>query len=120
MLKSSLSAGIPEEFRTPWACASFQKMELHLAENMMLIATQTPGYLENNFFELPEKGKVQEAEAIRAEFPEIVARDIGAEYVQAVNEQTILNGDRFVFSPFPSSTISHLFKGECQNYRLVV
>jgi Protein of unknown function (DUF4238) len=75
---------------------------------------------KQKFFELLVSGKVQEAEAIRAELPEIEARDVGIEYVQAINEQTILNADRFVFSPFQSNTISPLFKGECQNYRIVV
>jgi len=224
-----------QEFRTPWARASFQKMEVHLAQQMVQIAAQAPGYLERTldelkakgdvdtsvtapqmrdvlrngklvaqkhagidamltmsqtaghfytqmhwtvlrgtegefltsdapvvrrdtgfsggfygggiasstaqvwfplskracllithdnerkrkFFELLENGKTKEAEAIRAELPEIVGRDIGAEGLQAVNEQTICNGDRFIFSPFQSDAISLLFKGECQNYRLV-
>lgn len=225
-----------QEFRTPWARASFQKMELHLAQTTMRMAARAPGYLERTldelkakgkvegsvsaarvrdyfengklvakphagidtmvsmsqtagnfytqmqwtvfraaagefltsdapvvrrdpgfkgglfgggimsstaqvwfplskracllithdnerkrkFFDLLESGKVQEAEAIRAELPEIMGRDIGVEHVQALNEQTILNGDRFIFSPCQSRGISRLFKGECQNYRLVV
>jgi Protein of unknown function (DUF4238) len=224
-----------QEFRTPWARASFQKMEVHLAQATMQMVARAPGYLEHTLDELKGKGeverlvsaaqmrhslekdkliarphagidtmvhmsqtaghfytqmrwtvfrpaagefltsdapvvrrdpgftgglfgggitsstvqvwfplskkacllithdnerkrkffellasRVQEADAIRAEFPEIEARDISAEHVQAVNEQTILNGDRFVFSPFQSDTISGLFKGECQNYRIVV
>lgn len=227
-----------QEFRTPWARASFQKMELHLANHMMRMAMQAPGYLEHTleelkkkgkidssanvaevreaienervklvakphagidtmvstamhighfytqmhwtvfrasggefltsdapvirrdpgfrggfyggglmnstaqiwfplskkacllithdnerkrkFFELFESGKVQEAEAIRAELPEICGRDTTAEYVQAINQQTILNGDRFVFSPCQLDEILPLFKGECQNYRIVV
>jgi|SRR6516225_8538736 len=223
-----------QEFRTPWARASFQKMEVHLAQSMMRMAAQAPGYLERTldelkakgevgasasaaevrdyfrnsklvakphagldtmvtmsqtagqaytqmhwtvfratekefltsdapvvrrdpgftgglygggimsptaqvwfplskkacllithdeererkFFELLESGKVQEAEAIRAELPEIAERDIGAQYVHAVNEQTIRNADRFVFSPSQSDDICCLFKGECQNYRI--
>src|SRR5215467_865913 len=55
---------------------------------------------KRKYFELLEGGKVEEAEAIRANLPEISGRGIGAEYVQAVNGQTILNADRFVFSPF--------------------
>ena len=227
-----------QEFRTPWARASFQKMELHLAEHMMRMATQAPGYLEKTldelkekgeidgsltaaqmrnalgnkkvklvarphagidamvstaesaghfytqmhwtvfrategkfltsdapvvrrdpglrggfwggglmsstaqvwftlsqkacllithddgrkrkFFELLEHGKIEEAKAVRAELPEISAHDINAEGVEAVNQQTIINADRFVFSPFESDEISRLFKGECQNYRIVV
>jgi hypothetical protein len=227
-----------QEFRTPWARASFQKMEVHLAEHMMRMATQAPGYLEKTldelqkkgeldgsvtaadmrdafqnkkvklvtrphagidtmvtmsqtaghfytqmhwtvfrvtegefltsdapvvrrdpgfrgefyggglasstaqvwfplskkacllithdnerkrkFFELLESGKVPEAEAIRAELPEISGRNIDAQAVQAVNQQTIVNADRFVFSPFKSEEISRLFKGECQNYRIAV
>jgi hypothetical protein len=34
--------------------------------------------------------------------------------------QTIVNADRFVYSPFQSDEISPLFKGECQNYRIVI
>jgi hypothetical protein len=75
---------------------------------------------KRKFFELLESGKVQEAEAIRAELPEISGCDIDAEGVQAVNQQTIVNADRFVFSPFESDEIPRLFKGECQNYRIVV
>ena len=225
-----------QEFRTPWARASFQKMEVHLAQATMRMAARAPGYLEHTldelrakgkvegsvssaqvrdyfekgklvakphagidtmvstaqhighfytqmhwtvfhatggefltsdapvvrrdpgfkggfyggglmsstaqvwfplskkacllithdnerkrkFFELLENGKAREAEAIRAELSAIVGRDIGTEGVQAVNGQTIVNGDRFVFSPFQSNEISRLFKGECQNYRVVV
>jgi hypothetical protein len=227
-----------QEFRTPWARASFEKMEVHLTKQMMRIAAQAPGYLESRleelkvrgevdgattadkmrealasdkiklaaqphagietmvsmsqtaghfytqmqwtvlrakegefltsdapvvrrdpgltgeffsrglasptaqvwfplskkacllithdnerkrkFFELLKKGKVLEAEAIRAELPPISGRDIDAQLVQSMNEQMILNGDRFVFSPFQSPAISDLFKGECQNYRIVV
>jgi hypothetical protein len=75
---------------------------------------------EHKFFELLESGKVHEAEAIRAELPEIVGRDIGAQDAQAVNEQMIRNADRFVFSPFQSGDICCLFKGECQNYRIEI
>lgn len=218
-----------QEFRTPWARESFQKMELHLREKMMRMAMQAPGYLERTlgelktkgevdgsttaaqvrdaienekiklvarphagidtmvstamhighfytqmrwtvfratggdfltsdapvirrdpgfrggfyggglmsstaqvwfplskkacllithdnerkrkFFELFESGKIREAEAIRAELPEICGRDTTAEYVQAINEQTVVNGDRFVFSPFQSDEILRLFQG---------
>lgn len=227
-----------QEYRTPWARTSFQKMELHLAEQLMRMATQVPGYLEKTldelkekgeidgsltatqmrnalgkkkvklvarphagidtmvtmaqtagnvytqmrwtvfrsaedefltsdapvvrrdpgytagfygggiasptaqvwfplskkaclliahdeerkrkFFELYAKGKIEEAKVVRAELPDISGRDVDGEYVQAVNQQTILNGDRFVFSPFQSAEISRLFRGECQNYRIVV
>lgn len=227
-----------QEFRTPWARASFQKMELHLREHMMRMATKAPGYLEKvldelkgkgkidgsltatqmrdaignekiklvarphagidtmltmsqtaghfytqmhwtvfhategefltsdapvvrhdpgfrggfygggiasptaqvwfplskkacllithdnerqaKFFELLENGKIEEAKAVRAKLPEICGRDINAEGVPDVNQQTIVNADRFVFSPFRSDEILRLFKGECQNYRIVI
>jgi hypothetical protein len=47
-----------QEFRTPWARASFQKMELHLATQVMRMAAQAPGYLEHTLEELKAKGKV--------------------------------------------------------------
>ena len=73
---------------------------------------------KGKFFELLENGKIEEAKAVRAELPEISGRDINAEGVQAVLQQTNINADRFVFSPFESDEISRLFKGECQNYRI--
>ena len=54
------------------------------------------------------------------ELPAIFGRDVAAQLVQAVNHQTIANADRFVYSPFESGEISALFKGECQNLRIVV
>jgi hypothetical protein len=74
----------------------------------------------DKFQELLETGKMTEAMAIKAELPAIHGVDTTAELVQAVNHQTIVNGDRFVYSPFESDEISGLFKGECQNFRIVV
>ncbi len=74
----------------------------------------------SKFQEFLESGKMEEAEAIRAELPAIWGRDITAQLVQAINHQTIVNADRFVYSPFESDEISRLFKGECQNLRIVV
>ena len=226
-----------QELRTPWARASFQKMELDLAEHMMHITMQAPGYLEDTlgklqaknevecsvtadqlpdaltnegvklvarphagidtmvstaqrighfytqmhwtvfrategefltsdapvvrrdpgytggfyggglisstaqvwfplsktacllithdeerkrkFFEFVEKGKMEEAEAIRAELPEILSRDITAQFVEAINYQTIVNAERFVYASFQSDKIPGLFKGDCQNFRIV-
>ena len=47
-----------QEFRTPWARASFQKMEVHLAQHMMRMAAQAPGYLERTLDEFKTKGEV--------------------------------------------------------------
>jgi Protein of unknown function (DUF4238) len=227
-----------QEFRTPWARASFQKMEVHLATQMMRTAAQAPGYLEHTleelkakgevdgsftadqmrdalknekiklaarphagidtmvstarhigqfytqmlwtvlhakegefltsdapvvrrdpefrggfyggglmsptaevwfplsgrtclrishdqerrakFLELLETGKTADAEAIRRELPAIRGGYVEPQLVQAVNRQTIVNAERFVYSPFESEEISNLFKGECQNLRIVV
>jgi hypothetical protein len=227
-----------QEFRTPWARASFQEMELHLAKQMMRTAAQAPGYLENRleefkadgtldgsvtaqemrealrnekiklvarphagidtmvstahhigniytqmrwtvlhtkeaefitsdapvvrrdpgfrgglyggglmnqtaevwfplckgaclrvdhdekrmakFRELLESGKMEEAQAVTRELPAISGGYVKAHVVHAVNRQTIVNADRFVFAPFKSDEVSGLFKGECQNLRLVV
>src|SRR5215472_17012188 len=35
-----------QEFRTPWARASFQKMEVSLVDQMMRVGAQAPGYFE--------------------------------------------------------------------------
>jgi hypothetical protein len=75
---------------------------------------------KRKFFELFSSGKMKEAEAVRTELPGILGRDITGQFVQAVNHQTIVNADRFVYSAFESDEISALFKGECQNLRIVV
>jgi hypothetical protein len=227
-----------QEFRTPWARASFQKMALHLSTQMMRTAAQAPGYLEHTleklkakgevdgsvtadqmrdalrnenikltakphagidtmvstaqhiggiytqmlwtvlhakegefltsdapvvrrdpefrgefysgglmsataeiwfplckrtcllighdqerrarFQELLEAGKKAEAQAIITELPAIRGGYVAAQLVQAVNRQTVVNAERFVYSPFESKEISNLLKGECQNLRIVV
>lgn len=75
---------------------------------------------ERKFFEFFESGNIEEAEAVRAESPEILGHDITAQFVKAVNHQTIVNADRFVYSPSPSDEISPLFRGKWQNYRIVI
>jgi hypothetical protein len=75
---------------------------------------------KRKFFELLEAGKLEEAKAIRAELPPIRIGEVAAHFVQKVNHQTIANADRFVYSSFESKEISSLFKGECQNLRVVV
>jgi len=90
-----------------------------LSKNACLLITHDHERM-HQFWELVECGKKIDADALRAGLPEICGRDITAEYVQALNQQTIINADRFVFSPFQSDEISRLFKGECQNYRIEV
>jgi hypothetical protein len=69
---------------------------------------------------LLDAGKMKEAKAVGAELPPIVGGDVlMPALVDAVNEQTIENADRFVYSPFESEKIPQLFKGESQNIRLV-
>lgn len=46
-----------QEFRTPWARANFQKMEVSLMGQMMRVAAQAPGYLEHTLKELEADGK---------------------------------------------------------------
>jgi hypothetical protein len=48
-----------QEFRTPWARASFQRMEVHLAQATMRMAAQAPGYLEHALDELKSRGEVE-------------------------------------------------------------
>ena len=53
--------------------------------------------------------------------PPIVGGDVQKPVlIDAVNKQTIMNADRFVYSPFESEQIPQLFKGESQNMRLVI
>jgi hypothetical protein len=226
-----------QELRTPWARATFQKMEVHLTQQMMRVAAQAPGYLEQQlqelkekgevdgsvsadqmrnafatkkiefvarphagidvmvstaqhtgqiytqmhwtvlhaeggefltsdapvvrrdpgfkggfyggglmsrtaevwfplskrtclvinhdqermtkFMELLEAGKTEEAEGLRADLPPIQGGDVTSKFVQAANRQTIIKAERFVYSPFESNEIPALFKGECQNLRIV-
>jgi Protein of unknown function (DUF4238) len=46
-----------QEFRTPWARANFQKMELSLTEQLMRFSAKVPGYLERILAELAAVGK---------------------------------------------------------------
>ncbi len=48
-----------QEFRTPWARSSFQRMELALQTQMMKVAAQAPGYLESKLEELKAKGEIE-------------------------------------------------------------
>ena len=72
------------------------------------------------FLKLLESGKLKEAEAVRSELPAIRGVEVTAQLVQAVNHQTIVKADRFVYSPCESDEIPQLFKGESQNLRIVV
>jgi len=45
-----------QEFRTPWARANFQKMELSLTEQLMHGAANAPGYFEQIFKQLEAEG----------------------------------------------------------------
>jgi len=73
----------------------------------------------NKFDELLRVGKRREAEKLRSELPPIEEREIDDTIVQAINSQTIVNADRFVFSPFESDEIPLLLKGESKNFRIV-
>jgi hypothetical protein len=50
-----------QEFRTPWARASFQKMEIHLQEHMMRFGANAPGYFEQKLEELKAKGEADDS-----------------------------------------------------------
>ena len=70
------------------------------------------------FDELLEAGKAKEAETLRDELPPIRGHEVQDALVDAVNLQTILNADRFVYSPYESADVPKLFKGESQNIRI--
>jgi hypothetical protein len=72
------------------------------------------------FGDLLEARKLKEAEALKADLPPIDESEIELRLVDAVNSQTILSADRFVFSPFESERIPQLFKGDSHNLRIVV
>jgi hypothetical protein len=70
------------------------------------------------FSEFLEAGKLKEAEALKAQLPAIAHSVFTPPFVNALNCQTILNADRFIYSPFESPKISRLFKGESHNLRI--
>lgn len=74
---------------------------------------------EEKFFELLAAGRRDEAEAVRRQLPPIRERGARRTLVEAINQQTVTNADRFVFSPFESAEISKLLQGESQNMRMV-
>ncbi len=74
----------------------------------------------DRFFELLQAGKREEAEALRSELSAIGGFDVDGSLVAAVNSQTIVKADRFVYSPFESDEIPRLFKGESQNIRVSI
>jgi uncharacterized protein DUF4238 len=74
---------------------------------------------EKKFFELLAAGRRQEAEAVRRELPPIREVRIKQSAVDRINQFTIANADRFVFSPFESAEISKGLQGESQNMRIV-
>jgi hypothetical protein len=47
-----------QEFRTPWARAMFQQMEVSMMEQLMHVSARTPGYIERVLSELKAKGEV--------------------------------------------------------------
>jgi hypothetical protein len=60
---------------------------------------------ENNFFALLSQGRREEAEAVRRTLPPVRERGAPKALVDAINDQTLTNADRFVFSPFGSADI---------------
>ncbi|HEY5177184.1 MAG TPA: DUF4238 domain-containing protein [Terriglobales bacterium] len=70
------------------------------------------------FHKLLEAGKVKEAEVLRAKLPPIREAVVQRALVDAVNFQTVVNADRFVYSPYESADILKLFRGESQNFRI--
>jgi hypothetical protein len=74
---------------------------------------------ERKFFELLEAGHRKEAEAVRRQLPPILERVVGQSVVDAINDNTIISADRFVFSPFESAEISKRLQGESQNMRIL-
>jgi hypothetical protein len=73
---------------------------------------------EQKFFELLAAGRRDEAEAVRSQLPPILEREIGQPLVDGINYRTIINAERFVFSPFESAEISEMLQGESQNIRI--
>lgn len=70
------------------------------------------------FDELLDEGKTSEAEALRAAMPPIQEAEVPVTLVDAINAQTIVKADRFVYSPFESEDIPRLFKGGSRNLRV--
>jgi hypothetical protein len=83
----------------------------------VVISHDTGG--ENKFFALLSQGRRDEAEAVRRTLPPIRERGVPKAVVDAINDQTLTNADRFVFSPFESADIPRKLQGECQNMRIV-
>jgi Protein of unknown function (DUF4238) len=75
---------------------------------------------ERRFFELLYAGRKQEADAVREQLPAIRENRVGQASVDQINQATIRNADRFVFSPFESPETSETLKGESQNMRIVM
>lgn len=75
---------------------------------------------EDKYFKLLSAGRRSEAEAIRNQLPPIRERNFEQRLVGDVNQLTIRNANRFVFSPFESPEISAWLKGESQNMRIAV
>ena len=72
----------------------------------------------DKFHRLLEAEKAKEAELLRADLTPIQEAVAKRAVVDAVNLQTIVNADRFVYSPYESADISKTFKGESQNLRI--
>lgn len=75
---------------------------------------------EKKFFELLYAGRRQEADAVREHLPQILESRVKQAGVDEINKATIMNADRFVYSPFESAEIPKLLNGESQNMRIVM
>jgi len=88
-----------------------------LSRNSVLLMRPDTSRIDHNF-ELIQAGKISEAYKVRENLPPIVEIPIGDDHAKTINEQTIMNADRFVFSPFESNEIPNMFKGPCQNMQV--
>lgn len=74
---------------------------------------------EKKFFKLLAAGRREEAKAVKREVPPTQEVRIKKSAVDRINNFTIANADRFVFSPFESIEISKGLQGKSQNMRMV-
>jgi hypothetical protein len=87
-----------QEFRTPWARANFQKMELSLTEQLFHFSAKVPGYMERTLKELQDKGAVdgtvsadQIRDALKNETIKMVAHPHAGIDVMVSTSQTVGN-----------------------------
>jgi hypothetical protein len=76
--------------------------------------------MKKQFWELVEAGKMIEANALGDQLPPIVGSEVSGPLVSALNSETILNADRFIYSPFASEQVQKQFKGESNNVRVTI